>query len=393
MPSRRQQIVSFGIPSTAVATIVTAALLHPGAPGPTRDPGPVVIEQVPEHVIEQPGGTEIDVVFAVDTTGSMGGLLDSAKRTVWSIASHIRETDPNANLRIGLVAYRDLGEDYVTRPFALTSDLDAVYGELSGYQAQRGGDTPENVDAALDATLKMKWRRGAKKLVFVVGDAPPASRGDVPTFDVLAQRAADRGITINAIRCGWDAETEASFRKLASIGRGEYSSIQQNGGVQQVATPYDAELAELSARIDRTAVIIGDEGARAGYGAKMAAAESAPAPAKADRAAYYVRKARATKGGADVRAADDLVGAYAAGGAPAATIDGLVASDKLPAELRGKDKAELTAELAKRAAERSVVQRAIAEVAAKRDAYLRTQAGPTGFDAEVKKTVAKQLKK
>ncbi len=68
-------------------------------------------------------------MFAVDTTGSMERLIDGAKRTVWSIATHIRQTDPNANLRIGLVAYRDVGEDYVTKPFALTGDLDAVYAE------------------------------------------------------------------------------------------------------------------------------------------------------------------------------------------------------------------------------------------------------------------------
>src|SRR4029077_11900749 len=92
------------------------------------------------------GKHAVDVVFAVDTTGSMGGLIDGAKRTVWSIAPHIRKTDPNAELRIGLVAYRDIGDDYVTRDFALTSDLDAVFTELSRYEAAGGGDTPEDVD-------------------------------------------------------------------------------------------------------------------------------------------------------------------------------------------------------------------------------------------------------
>src|SRR5687768_8197200 len=180
----RQKLVTFGIPTVATGTIVLAALLSPWSS--RTEPMP------PREALIQTGhdGAQIDVVFAVDTTGSMGGLIDGAKRTVWSIANHIRKSDSKASLRIGLVAYRDVGDDYITKDFALTTDLDAVFAELSSFQADGGGDVPENVDAALDVTLhKMKWRSGAKKLVFLVGDAPPASRGDVPTFDVLAREA------------------------------------------------------------------------------------------------------------------------------------------------------------------------------------------------------------
>src|SRR5687767_2541235 len=140
----RQRLASYGIPTVAAATIVTAALLTQGGAGTQTPSNPYTVE-----VVTSKDTSQIDVVFAVDTTGSMGGLLDGAKRTVWSIATHIRKTDPNANLRIGLVAYRDIGDAYVTKPFALTTDLDAVYGELSMYKAEGGGDTPEDVDAAL----------------------------------------------------------------------------------------------------------------------------------------------------------------------------------------------------------------------------------------------------
>lgn len=375
----RQRLVSFGIPTAAAATIALAAGLSPWAPRDARGP-----DARPPLVAT--GAHQIDVVFAVDTTGSMGGLLDGAKRTVWSIANHIRDTDANAELRIGLVAYRDVGDDYVTRDFALTSDLDAVFAELSSYTADGGGDTPENVDAALDVTLhKMQWRPGAKKLVFLVGDAPPASRGDVPTFDVLAREAGARQIVLNTIRAGHDTETAHAFQRIASLGKGEFSSIQQDGGVQQIATPYDDKLAELSARIDRHAVIVGDEGARGAYAAKMAAAEAAPAPAKADRASFYAK-------GPGARAEDDLVGGYARG---AVSVDS-VTDGELPADLRGLGKAGLKAELDKRAAERAAVQKELQELARQRDAYLKDQAAQSGegggFDVKVKAAVEKQLK-
>ena len=377
----RQRIASYGIPTAAAATIVTAALLTQySEPSPPDDvkPPPVVIEDGGK-------GRQIDVVFAVDTTGSMGGLLDGAKRTVWSIATHIRKTDPNANLRIGLVAYKDIGDEYVTRPFSLTTDLDAVFTELTTYQASGGGDTPENVDAALDDSLhKMQWRTGAKKLVFLVGDAPPASRGDVPTFDQLAREAANKGITINTIRCGTDHTTAQAFQRIASISNGEFSSIQQDGGVQQMATPYDEKMAELSRRIDSTAIIVGDSGARRRYAAKMAAAEAAAPAAMADRADYYAKKPG--KGRAD----DDLVGGVATG---TMSIDGLD-EGALPEDLRGKDKAELKAEVDRRMAEREAAQQEIAKLAKQREEYLnKNTKGGAGFDATVKTTLEKQLAK
>jgi hypothetical protein len=372
MPTR-QAIVTYGVSTAAAATITVAALLQPwrGAdrPAPVR-PTPVAKRAV-------------DVVFAVDTTGSMGGLLEGAKRTVWSIATHIRKADPAAELRIGLVAYRDIGDDYVTRDFALTTDLDAVFAELAGYEAAGGGDTPEDVAKALDDTLhRMQWRQGAKKLVFLVGDAPPADRGDAPPFEALAREAADQQIVLNTIRCGWDGDTARAWQQIASLGRGQFSTIQQDGGVQQIATPYDDKLAELSARIDGTTVIVGDEAERDSYTRNVMTNAAAPAPAKADRAAYYA--ADPVSGGA--RVTNDLVGG-------AVDVDAVPAA-ALPTEMRGMDKPALKAEVARRARIRSEAQSEMTKLSKQREDYLKakTKGGEGGFDAKVKDTIDAQLK-
>jgi len=262
-----------------------------------------------------------------------------------------------------------------------------VFAELSAYQAAGGGDVPEDVDAALDDSLhKMKWRSGAKKLVFVVGDAPPASRGEVPTFDVLAREARSKGIVINAIRAGHDSDTQSTFTQIASLSGGAYSSIQQDGGVQQLATPYDDRMAALSAKVDATSIIVGDATVRRGYEAKMRAAEAAPMAAKADRAAYYA----GVKGGEGGRGAggEDLVSSGMA-------LDD-IAPGALPADLQGKDKAEIKVEVEKRATERAALQREIGELAKLRDAFLETEAKKTAavdaFDTKVKEAIELQLK-
>jgi hypothetical protein len=382
MPSR-QAIVTYGFTTAAAATIALAALLQPWrGPGPG---GPVLAS-----ALAPPARHAVDVVFAVDTTGSMGGLIDGAKRTVWSIATHIRQTEPDADLRIGLVAYRDIGDDYVTRDFALTGDLDAVFAELAGYQADGGGDTPEDVAAALHDTLhRMRWRDDARKLVFLVGDAPPADRGDVPTFDALAREAGDRGITLNTIRCGSDGDTARAWRQIAALGHGQFSTIEQDGGVQQVATPYDARMAELSARVDSTAVIVGDDGERALHERNVAVNAAAPAPAKADRAAYY-----ATGGGpGSARASNDLVGGVVAGKLSKQSLHA-IAKGALPPDLRGLAPEALQAEIDRRAELRKDAEAEIARLARQRADYLRSnaQAGEGAFDAKVNATIDAQLK-
>ncbi len=372
MPTR-QKLVSMGIPTTAVATIVAAALLNPFSSSSTSSP--VGIEKRDTH--------DIDVVFAVDTTGSMGGLLDGAKRTVWSIASHIKQTDPNANIRIGLVAYRDLGDEYVTKPFQLTTDLDAVYAELAQYTAEGGGDTPEDVDAAMADALKMSWRPTAKKLLFVVGDAPPAGHGMVPSAEQLARNAASRGITVNTIRCGVDSDTASTFTQIAALGGGAFSTISQNGGVQQIATPYDDRIAELSATVDSSLLILG-EGRRAEHARKMGAVAAAPAAAKADRAAYYGASGSAPRDQAD------LVDGLATGKMKLEDVE----EAELPAELQGKDTGALKAEVERRAAQRTQAQAELAKLTKERADYLGKQkpAAADSFDAAVKATVEAQIK-
>jgi hypothetical protein len=373
----RQRIATYGIATTAIATVALALWLKPWAHGP--------LIQAPT----QADAHRVDIVFAVDTTGSMGGLLDGAKRTVWSIASHIREIDKNADVHVGLVAYKDLGDVYVTKDFALSSDMDAVFAELSTYTAEGGGDVPEDVDAALDdAVHKMAWRDGAKKMFFLVGDAPPASRGEVPRFDVSARDAATKGIMINTIRCGTASDTAEAWQQIASIGTGEFSSIEQNGGVQQIATPYDQKMAELSHTIDSTAVIYGDAATRGAYEGRMAVQAAAPAAVAADRADYYA-KAPAKKGMG--RAKEDVVGGVATGAVAVESLD----KDMLPDDMHGKSTDEIKTEITARAAKRDAAQAELAKISKERADYLKAhekEAGD-GFDVKVKATVDRELAK
>src|SRR5215813_14405569 len=92
---------------------------------------------------------DIEVVFCLDTTGSMSGLIEGAKAKIWSICNQIANGKPTPDLKVGLVAYRDKGDVYITKVTDLTTDLDAIHGELKKFTADGGGDTPEHVNQAL----------------------------------------------------------------------------------------------------------------------------------------------------------------------------------------------------------------------------------------------------
>src|SRR4051794_4340301 len=69
----------------------------------------------------------VEVVFCLDTTGSMSGLIDAAKKKIWTISNQITNLKPTPHVKIGLVAYRDRGDDYITKVYELTDDLDSIY--------------------------------------------------------------------------------------------------------------------------------------------------------------------------------------------------------------------------------------------------------------------------
>src|SRR6266545_6474650 len=67
----------------------------------------------------KPDRPRMEVLFVLDTTGSMSGLIEGAKQKIWSIANEMIRAKPTPELRLGLVAYRDRGDEYMVKPFHL----------------------------------------------------------------------------------------------------------------------------------------------------------------------------------------------------------------------------------------------------------------------------------
>jgi len=224
---------------------------------------------------------KIEVAFVLDTTSSMTGLIEGAKRKIWTIARHMVSGRPTPTIKLGLIGFRDRGDEYITRKFDLTDDVDAIYGHLMEFRAVGGGDKPESVNQALNEALKnLSWSRDANtlRIVFLVGDAPPhMDYPDDVKYPETAQLARRNGIIINAIQCGSDTQTTQFWQEIAAMADGAYVQIDQSGGMTAISTPVDAELARLSAELSHTVVPYGNAARQAEVRTKQAAAGAADA--------------------------------------------------------------------------------------------------------------------
>ena len=188
----------------------------------TRETATVVDVDAVDSTANRSGQPVVDLVFVLDTTGSMSGLIQTAKEKIWSIATTMASAQPTPEIRIGLVAYRDRGDAYVTKTVDLSEDLDSVYAALMDFHADGGGDTPESVNAALSqAVHNMSWSQKdqAYQVIFLVGDAPPhMDYPDEQQYPAIVAAAREKGIVVNAIQCGDMPNLAEPWTAIASLG-------------------------------------------------------------------------------------------------------------------------------------------------------------------------------
>ena len=337
----------------------------------------------------------VEVAFVLDTTGSMAGLIDGAKRKIWSIATSIVETNPDAEIRMALVIYRDRGDDYVARTYDLTADIQGLYGDLLQLRADGGGDWPESVNEALHASVnKLRWSQdqATRKIVFLVGDAPPhMDYANAPKYPEVAAAARRAGIVVNAVQAGNAGDTRQIWQDIAQRGAGRYIPIPQDGGqVVMIETPYDGDIIILQRRIDATVIPYGSARQQESMRGKIELRAAAPASVQADNSGFYSKRADRS---AVVTGAGDLVADISAGDKMLEAVP----EAELPEVLQGKSAPERQAYVEQQRTKRAALTAQMAELVGRRDAYIAEQAKQSAsastdsFDRAVEETLRTQL--
>lgn len=178
----------------------------------------------------------LDLMFVVDTTGSMGDELSYLQAELTDIVGRVRRNSAqDLQIRTSVNFYRDHGDDYVVRSHPFTTDLNQSLEHLRAEHASGGGDYPEALDAALaNAIGDHQWSDSAvARIMFVVTDAPPHPGSAVGQhLQQTAALAASKGIRIVPIASsGVDKPTEFVLRHLAVSTGGTYVFLTDHSGI------------------------------------------------------------------------------------------------------------------------------------------------------------------
>jgi len=201
------------------------------------DVQPASAEPIVVEVEKGPAPASVlDLMFVIDTTGSMGDELSYLQAELGDVIDRVRAgAGEGLKLRVSVNFYRDETDEYVVRSFPFSEDLDQVIEDLNAQGADGGGDWPEAVDAALvDAIDGHAWSESAlARLCFVVLDAPP-HEGQQPLARVQdsVRAAAAKGVRMIPLAAsGVDKELEFLLRFSAIATGGTYTFLTDHSGI------------------------------------------------------------------------------------------------------------------------------------------------------------------
>ena len=215
-----------GVPESTVLDVRSAA---GSAVVPVRLHGQRLIPVSLGGVATPPAA--MDLAIVVDTTGSMGDEMAFLRAELDAIIARLQRNAGNVSLRIGVVLFRDDGDDYVVRTAPLTERMDGVRHFIADQDAGGGGDAPEALDQAVAASTRLQWRSNAAKAVLLVTDAPP--HGDrIGRTLALTQGLRAQGVQVIPVGAsGVDDDAQYVLRSMAALTQGRYIFLTDDSGV------------------------------------------------------------------------------------------------------------------------------------------------------------------
>lgn len=263
----------------------------------------------------------MDLAFCIDTTGSMQHEIDMVKTKTKELVAKLSTGKPAPIVRVGLVAYRDRGDEYVTKVFPFSDNIDQVVKDISSLKAAGGGDGPESVNEGLHVALNsLDWgtEKGTAKLLFLIGDAGPHDYPGDYKWDEESKKAIARGIQVNTIACSGLENYPGTrgvdvFKQIAKLTDGKYDTlayrseiVDASGKRETVVTAAGATYKMRAGEKDWKAAAASGRMERAVMAASPVPMESSLVAGTLMRRGYY--------SGAKGLAASAKTGGFAAGG-------------------------------------------------------------------------------
>ncbi len=345
-------------------------------------------------VFAEPPKAAIEIAICLDTSNSMDGLIDAAKQKLWAVVTDMGTAKPSPSLKVALYQYGNDGLDsktgWVQQLSPMTDDLDTIYGKL--FALKTHGGTEYVARAVKDAAEQLKWSddNSTLRMIVVAGNEPATQDTSVKLEDAC-KAAASRGIVINTIFCGAEAEGRSTgWADAARLADGRFSAIDQNGGTVVIETPFDKDLTELGTKLNATYVPYGP-GGKAGVANQVAQDANAVTLSPSASAVRSAGKAQ----GQYSNAGWDMVDAVSQKKVDVTTIE----QEQLPPEMQKMSPEQRVKYVQEKATQRKDMQDQIKQLNTKRDEYVKQEMEKRGlsdknaFDAALRQAVREQAAK
>jgi hypothetical protein len=241
---------------------------------------------------------QVDIAIALDTSGSMQGLITQVRDGLWQTLNNLGEIKKDgevASLRLALYEYGSgvvgKDQDYLQLLVPLTTDHTQIASKLFATQAT---GSQEYIGAVVEKALSdLDWsKEGEDFKAIVVAGNETIKQGEAEPMNA-ASKSLGQDILLNTIFCGPEMITPFSggfghfgggfgggfedpatktadpvvnpifleWKELANLGGGQNLSIDQNDVIPYIPSPYDTQIVDLTKSLSSTYLPFGTDGA------------------------------------------------------------------------------------------------------------------------------------
>jgi len=335
----------------------------------------------------------VDIVVALDTSGSMDGLLDATRARIWDVVNTLAKLQPQPDLRVGLISYgterATADEGFIVLETDLSGSLDDVYGALMQLET-KGGE--EYVGRVIRESIdRMNWSPDpdALKILFVAGNESADQAVEDADFRTTARWAREQGIFVNAMYAGnRDQAVVELWPEVARAGGGSFASIDPEKSTIQIPAPQDEDLLALNEELNGTYVPYGSDGMN-GLANQVAQDSNASRLGVESCSSRIVAKGSALYSNASW----DLVDATSK-----ETVDlTTMAAGDFPKEMRGMTMDQMVSFIDTKRSAREDIQMRIQELSVEREEYIQDvitkERMARGLDGAMKRSLLEQAEK
>ncbi len=309
----------------------------------------------------------IQVAILLDASNSMDGLIDQAKSRLWNIVNTLTTlkyngTTPQIQIALYMYGNDDLpaSGNYIKQITPFTSDLDLISEKLFAIRTNGGS---EYCGAVIDhAVKKLDWgnEKNSMKLIYIAGNEP-FTQGKISYKEAISSALA-KDIFINTIHCGsYDEGVQGSWKDGADKGKGKYFCINSNEKVIYVATPYDDKINDCNIRLNKTYIFYGSKG-YSSYVNQSVQDQNAQSISLSNNCERAISKSKSVYRNDSW----DLIDKLEAEPEYIEKID----KKTLPEAYQNMTTAQLKSEIEKKEKERKNIQKEMADLSIKRQAYI-----------------------